>query len=878
MNKKISIQCLLMLSVLMISIFIVSPVYADDAPPPVGTEDSAPVTDTSSEENVEGTESTPPVESEASESAITDSSSEENVELIESAPQESVAEIIEQLPVETEVIILDENGEALPLASEQAEEAIIIKDPIWCPVGVAPKPGVGGCSNSFPNLSTLVVSFVPPAKNGVIWIEAGTDNGSQVEIDGEGAWFTAANYSLTLQGGWIGGTTGSTAIVGTTIFDTAISIVGWKGTVTVNDIAFENANNTLNPGTGALYVETTKNIVVSNVMATNSTGSGAYLDNRNSTTQASVTVKNSTFNNNTTNGLTILSDGAITLTNVSTHFNTVGGANLSNNYDAPASVVSVTKGFFNENGLGDGLAISSNGAVKLSQITAFANSSRGVFVNNTSSLTPQPVTLSGYLHASNNGGKGLDIVAGGAVTLTSLITDFNGNIGTDIDNTYFNAYAVTINGTNSMSGNTAGGGLTIDSWGAITLNNITANANNGRGASINNADGTLPYAVHLKGVNSFSQNTQNGLTISSRGTINLYNVTANENGFLLNLSGVLLYNQSDPLKPYNINLFGVNTFNANANTGLDIYSYGTITLNNVTASYNGYDVNDGVGSGAIISNVGSSTSSKPVVLKGTNIFNGNQANGLSIFTSGGSIVVSNLTASDNNGGYGAYLYNLNSQYQSPVTINGYGVFNNNFLSGLYIRSNGVVTTTNLSALSNDSIGVLISTVGLSKPQSVTLKGNNTFINNGDGTGEHGLYVLSDGNITVNNLTASQNYANGAYLDNYTLWESGSFTTFGSITITGFGNFHRNTTVSGLFVNSNGNVNLSYITANQNAIDGIGIYANGNVTLTCVLAIDNFYGVRMYAPAFILTMKGVSAVANNSNELLLYSSLVRSRCP
>lgn len=871
-NQFFQWKAIILLGILMLSLMIATPAFADEGTPPSsGTEESAPVTNASGEEPAQVEEPAPPVESEAS----------------ESAPVETVAEILEQLPEDTQLIVVDENGEALPLATEAAEEAIILKDPIWCPTGVAPKPGIGGCSGSFPNLSSLVAGFVP-TKNGVIWIEVGEDTGAEVEIDGGvgGNWETAKNFSLTLQGGWIGPAgppVGSGAIIGTTEFDTAISIVNWNGAITINDISFNGANNTANPGTGSLYVETTKNIVVSNVMAINSAGAGndgALLDNSSSTTQATVTVKNSTFNSNILRGITIVSDGAVTLTNVTAHFNTSYGVYINNNQDSTASIVSVTKGFFNQNG-NDGLHILSNGAVKLSQIVASGNmiAGRGVYVNNTSAPTPQAVTVSSFLTANNNVGYGLLISSDGAVTLTNITTNSNSGGGTYIDNsTAPKSYAVTINGVNSMSDSTAGYGLNITSLGVVTINNVTAEYNANYGVFIFNSSSTTPNTVNIKGTNFFNYNGNVGLYVSSKGAINLYNINANSNAYTFNSAGVFLDNMIDPTKPQNINLFGVNTLINNSEGGLLILSYGAVTLNNIIAYYNGFDTIDGSGSGVIIVN-GAGTLTRPVSLKGINKFYGNDGSGLEIYSLG-VVSISNIT-SNANGFYGVYIDNQESLFQSAVTITGYGIFNENADIGLSILSNGVVTTTNLSATSNLDHGVSINTIGLTKPQAVNMKGNNTFIGNGNSGTESGLIVFADGNITVSNLTASQNYYNGAYLDNYNNWFFGPpFTTFGSVTITGFGNFHNNSLGTGLYIWTQGNATMSYVTANQNFGDGVAIDAKGKVTLTCVLTTNNVgYGFVIYnQPVTYITIKGLSSVGNgNLNEALSHLGGIRSRC-
>src|SRR5690606_11758206 len=87
----------------------------------------------------------------------------------------SVAEVIESLPEETDLIVIDEDGEVLPLASEAAAEVIKVADPQWCPVGVT--PGAASCSGPKPSFNGpggLIEWLIneSPNKAGVIWIEA----------------------------------------------------------------------------------------------------------------------------------------------------------------------------------------------------------------------------------------------------------------------------------------------------------------------------------------------------------------------------------------------------------------------------------------------------------------------------------------------------------------------------------------------------------------------------------------------------------------------------------------------------------------------------------------------------------------------------------
>src|SRR5690348_15957218 len=42
---------------------------------------------------------------------------------------------LEQLPEGTEIVVLDEVGDVVPLATEEAAQAVLVGDPIWCPTG-----------------------------------------------------------------------------------------------------------------------------------------------------------------------------------------------------------------------------------------------------------------------------------------------------------------------------------------------------------------------------------------------------------------------------------------------------------------------------------------------------------------------------------------------------------------------------------------------------------------------------------------------------------------------------------------------------------------------------------------------------------------------
>ena len=180
-------------------------------------------------------------------------------------------------------------------------------------------------------------------------------------------------------------------------------------------------------------------------------------------------------------------------------------------------------------------------------------------------------------------------------------------------------------------------------------------------------------------------------------------------------------------------------------------------------------------------------------MNGNNIFNDNYYDGLDAF-SNGSITTNNLTADNNGtwsvsasdpqfGGVGAWLENDFTGSPVAVTLNGINEFNGNYASywnpawcgnnpcgGLVVYSNGAIKANQVTASNNvagdgavlDNCNDYGSGCTTPSAQNVTLTGVNTFNNNYTS----GLGIYSKGVITINNLTANGNtHGFGAQLDN-----------------------------------------------------------------------------------------------------------------
>jgi hypothetical protein len=328
---------------------------------------------------------------------------------------------------------------------------------------------------------------------------------------------------------------------------------------------------------------------------------------------------------------------------------------------------------------------------------------------------------------------------------------------------------------------------------------------------------------------------------------------------------------------------GTNGFYWNGDSGLVIFTYGTITLNNITANDNGQNAAADTGWGAYLDNCGydsllgdctDAVTPKGITLNGTNTFNGNFQDGLWA-TSLGLIKGNNLTA-NLNGEHGAYLDNQwGAGSVGGITLTGTNNFEGNGSDGLLALSHGTITMSNISANWNLGNGAFIDNWSITGPQvNVTLTGTNNFLGNGDSiafTGS-GLIVWTEGNITINNLTANWNQEDGAYLNN---WNYAFLTPF--VKLTGVNTFRGNGDW-GLYVDSAGAVDLTKVTADANG-DGVYVGADGNIIITCGSMTNNTGFGWSIGSLGTVTLKGVFAYGNGTNEDPWNGTFTRFRaCP
>ncbi|MGA7606150.1 MAG: right-handed parallel beta-helix repeat-containing protein [Anaerolineales bacterium] len=658
------------------------------------------------------------------------------------------ATVLSQVPTGTAVVVVDATGTAVPLATQAAAEIIKTGDPIWCPSGVSPVAGSGGCTASAPGRTDNLVDLVTylssnqPNQNGTIWISSGTDSSSSaVTINGSASAAWAA-YQLTLQGGWDGTT--SITPVGTSNFSVPIIISNWGNDVTVNDITISNAKTddglTVTEASGS-----TGNIKVHHVTSNRNSGVGADLDN--SLGSGTISVDHSTFgdssgtNGNGSYGLEAISNGDITLTDVTADGNTNTGALLSNEADPPS--ITVINSQFDGNGQ-EGLVAFSTGDTTLAGVTADDNGRTGAMLEIDGNITVNNATFSQNgldgLEASSNGtvtltsvtaesnvNDGLYAMAEGNITFAGIAADSNTDDGAALDNTSGTG-SISV-GPGTFNGNGIDG-LDALSNGNITLDNAIADYNNtGDGAYLNNVSGSGAISVDHSTFGDSSGSTgngANGLVAFSTGDIALTSVTADGNTYV----GAILSNESDPPSMTITN----SHFDGNGVYGLDARSTGNITLTDVTAD-------DNTSVGAILTNA----APDPTITNSR--FDGNGEDGLEVLSTGDT-TLTGVTA-DGNDGTGAML-----RIGGNLTVNNSN-FSTNSLDGLDASTfAGDITVTNSNFLTNGSDGL----------DAISFGGSISIIGaTASGNGEDGIYVDPPlPSSLTGTITCSVADDNGAY--------------------------------------------------------------------------------------------------------------------
>ena len=501
----------------------------DGVTDPQPTETAAPV--------VVETTPTPPGDSQPTEPVVDQTA----------PPADSI--ILEQIPDNTTVTVLDADGQPQPLATQDAANAIAItSDPIWCPQGQSPTPDANGCTSSFSSFNALLTELSGNTAYqgaGTIYVQQGTYSGGETSIDFNSASYDLSNirnFDLTVHGGW--DTITNTVDPASTSTFSIPFVIGtstnpWGGSLTINNIVINNSNQT------ALTLYSQNDINLSNVQVSNSvTGSGAELN-----AGRDITINNSKFERNRNAGAVIRAGGNVAIAN-STFSNPGRNRLQMTGLDIVTTGGSVALLNVQANGNREvGANINAAGRVTIGSS----------FFSGTKSFTTAPggaVTYYGY---------GLQVVTPDAIDLDGVTASDNFLWGASLDagkdvaiaNSIFNA------NTTASTAFIDDTGLLVKSGGQVALNNVQANDNRLIGATID-AAGTVS-------INNSTFSNNKGTTISSTGVPTFHGYGLE----VVSLDSIAL----DNVIASNNNLFG-----ASLDAGVDVFIANSTFSNNSTGS------------------------------------------------------------------------------------------------------------------------------------------------------------------------------------------------------------------------------------------------------------------------------------------------------
>jgi hypothetical protein len=323
-RNKLPILSLAVLLALLAAAVMPLSAFAQDEVPPV--EVPAVVVEEVVEEVIPAVEESAPAEE-------TTPAAEESAPAVEESP--TVPEILEALPEGTDLVVLDEVGDALPLATQEAAEVVAAADDpfFWDGTQYVGYSTTGTCAaqvtvcntSATPLQSALDAFRDTPTATGSIYVAAGTYN-ANVSIDGstgnlanltgligEGSGLTTLNGNLTLYGLNIG--TNVFTFQGFTLANGELLAYDNTATLNITDVHQYTVS-----GSGIQITTHTGNVNLTEV-SVNNPNTGIFLDISGNATIVDSEMANGTY------GIFSLG-GAFILNNGNVHDNDYGAAGL----------------------------------------------------------------------------------------------------------------------------------------------------------------------------------------------------------------------------------------------------------------------------------------------------------------------------------------------------------------------------------------------------------------------------------------------------------------------------------------------------------------------------------------------------------------------
>jgi hypothetical protein len=220
-----------------------------------------------------------------------------------------------------------------------------------------------------------------------------------------------------------------------------------SGNVSLSTVTSKGAND-------GLSILSNGAITISNLDVEDNDNYGAFLDNQYSSTSGGVTILKATAANNDADGIRILTKGNVVLDGITANGNDGGGTYgvyVDNSYGSGNFTLLTSKGpnSFNYNSY-DGLMVTTNGTIALTNVAAIGNGRSGLNLNTYGSLKTVTITTA-YL--KNNGNSGIVGQSTAATSFTGVKV-FNNGLTLNWDGINWNTGGYNFTITNSVvSGN-----------------------------------------------------------------------------------------------------------------------------------------------------------------------------------------------------------------------------------------------------------------------------------------------------------------------------------------------------------------------------------------------------------------------------------------
>ncbi len=502
----------------------------------------------------------------------------------------------------------------------------------------------------------------------------------------------------------------------------------------------------------------------------------------------------------------------------------------------------------------------------------------GVLLDNSAGTAGVTISTSKNNSENNfdaNENMGMDIKTNGSITIKGLGTDNNYRSGLVMDNPQSKGkVSFTDKSLVSSFNNNGWSGIYLRTMGMVNLAGIGSISENGfSGLEIDNCIydeglGTClgSGSVILKNMNA-ERNGGDGIRVYSKGTINLNSIVSNENSEM----GISLYNQV-PLSIASVLLKAV-TADGNNNTGIQVSTYGNVNLGDMNANENlkttGF-LNDGDAVLDYLNNLAGpdvwSFYAESGVYYSFNLFE-SDIDDLNRNTFSANLELfdadENPVAFDSISGVGIHM--LNAEW-TPTTSGYYYIE----VSDLSDQDNFYRLSINNGAFV-DMTYYFVDGISINAGKNVTISGKNT--NKFNQNSVTGIYIETPGSIKLQNVSASLNGTEGAYLDN-DLEESGT----GSITISGVNNLNRSSFSGngweGLVITTQGALSINFTNINVNGFSGIDAWGNSKMSAKSVDVIGNAEIGMLLDSAGLVSLSYMNAGGNGTNGLELYAEGVK----